>query len=66
MAQRVIAQFRDFNDRDYWAKKLAAASLRIYKRNPWFAAELSPDQLRQLEQQADVKIFPDLQMGAAA
>ena len=65
MVQMVIVQFRNFKDRDDWASKLNTASMRIYKRNPWLAAELSKDQVRQLEQQADAKIFPDVQMSPA-
>jgi hypothetical protein len=65
MAQKVIVQFNNFTDRDRWASKLNTKCLRVYKRNPWLAAELSNDQVRQLEQQEGVKISPDVQMSPA-
>jgi hypothetical protein len=63
MIHRVILQFSNFEARELWLREMRDHTLRVYKRNPWLAAELSDEQLARLTQQAEnVKIFPDAQM----
>jgi hypothetical protein len=62
MMHRVIVQFNSFEDRDQWLDEMRNNISRIYKRNPWLAAELSDAELQRLKARSNVQIFPDAQM----
>jgi hypothetical protein len=60
---RVILQFDNFQKRDDWAaQNPAVAGLRVYKRDPWVAAELPEAQVNRLRQSPDLKVHADIKM----
>jgi len=62
MRQSVIIQFKSFDERDRFLPEIDKHISRIYRRNPWLAAELSDDEISRLRQDPKVEIFPDVQM----
>lgn len=63
MVLKVILQFSSFEARDRWLSDLREQTLRVYKRNPWLAAELSDEDLARLTKHNDkIKVFQDVRM----
>jgi hypothetical protein len=61
--QKVIIQFDNFEKRDAWdTQNQHVSGLRIYKRDPWLAAELPDDQVQQLRQAPDLKVHTDVKL----
>ena len=64
MSYRVIIQFSDFAERDRWKEQHDNVT-RVYRRNPWLAAEISEEELEQLRHQEKVTVHPDVQLSPA-
>jgi hypothetical protein len=62
MKYKVLIKFGSFESRDRWLNALHDHIYRVYKRNPWLAAELSGEELQEVKRQPDVSVFPDSQM----
>ena len=60
---RVIIQFNSFEARDKWSHRQPQQVARVYKRNPWLAAEVSDEELQQLQRSQNIAVFPDVQTG---
>ncbi len=66
MKHRVVIKFGNFESRDKWSAALHDHIYRVYKRNPWLAAELSRKELQEIRRQPGVSVFPDAQMNTFA
>ncbi|MGE0537569.1 MAG: hypothetical protein AB7O68_21550 [Pirellulales bacterium] len=62
VVERVIIQFGSFERRDRWVEDRPQFVVRVYKREPWVAAQINSEVRQALSHESDVKVVADAKL----